>query len=392
MSTDSFLWTSEIEDSKVNILYILAPYNTSKMDVYNFIIKYADIISQNHYMVTIGKNNNPNNITYEQLQEYHSKFNDKFFFIDNIEFFYYYSSEDLYSSNKFIFLIDIFDIMNDSVSKLDKNIIEKFNSRAVFYPKNLSMDLRINYKKNNTYIMKEQLSSYKKSYLKYISAEMGTSKEMPENILNVYYDKIISSLEGGISLESCLNRAPKFKNILIELLINNKKRHLVKLPNNKYGIDAFISVYNKLNHSSELTVIKSSDNFNKKETMIKKFNSTNGPGIILTDYNFSGSLIPKNINQYHISNGGEKEDFITILDCIKSSNNNSAMNNDFLIINHLSSTLKGEYTVNELNEINFKETFDKTIEKYTRFIDNGFPLFLEGDDLMFASENKSEEK
>lgn len=248
---------------------------------------------------------------------------------------------------------------------------------ANLYPKSFCVDISLEYRKLKTYITGEQLKLYKKEYLEYIRKALKDKKDSPEKYLNVYFDKIINNLE-STSLEQGLLRAPKFKTIFLELLTKNKKRHLIHLKNNAYGIESFIVLYNKLNTNVPLIVIKSLDDYNKKQTELAKFNSNNSPAILLTDYYFVGSNVPRNINLYHITNGGGDEDIISIFEYIKVINNYSSKENKFEILNHVASTIKGEPTLDELNEKNFKEKFDKNTRNYSILKKSCNNLFLEG--------------
>jgi hypothetical protein len=258
----------------------------------------------------------------------------------------------------------------------------KFDALSL-YPINMCVDVEIEYNKSTTYITKDQLTYYKKEYLKFISDPEENKKLDPSNYLNVYYDKIINSLE-NVSLEMALDRAPKFKNIFLQILLKNKKRHLVHLPDNKYGIDPFIIIFNKLNTNMKLIVIKSIDDYDSKIKNLSKFNENNNPSILLTDYYFTGFHVPKNINLYHITDGGKDEDITTIFDYIKVINKYAKGDKVFDIVNHVSSTLKGDLTVNDVNEISFKEKFDILISNYNSMKTTSGKLYLEGENFKFS--------
>lgn len=361
-----------------NIIIILTPVACNKLDVYKEIIKYSDLIRDNHHLVTIDKKENTDQISYEEFAKYQDETNNKIFFIDNIRFFMYYSIEMTNKSNSMIFLIDILDIEETAFSYITEN-----NKFIYFYPRAMSIDIKLDYDIRKTYITNNQLTQYKKEYLKFISDPLKRDKNIteglnsPSNYLNVYYDKIISSLE-NTSLENALSRAPKFKTIFLEILTRNKSRHLVHLPDNNYGIEAFEVIFNKLNTGISLTVIKGNLGLTEKMKKLSQFNNNNSPGVILTNYWFLGTNVPKNISYYHITNGGCNEDLTSVFDYVKVINKYSAKSNKFSIINHIATTVKGELTLDELKELEYKKKFERYSNNYNIMKKKSGKLFLEG--------------
>ena len=356
-----------------DIVFILTPLSCNKSDIYKKLVKFSDIISKNHKLVTIDKSENPDHISYDEFAKYQNEKNNTYFFIDNIQFFIYYNIEYYNRSNSIIILLDILDIKKFPIYYKDY----QDKKGIILYPKSFCIDISLHYRKVRNYITGDQLTFYKKEYLEYIRKPLKEKKESPAKYLNIYFDKIISSLE-ATSLEQALLRSPKFKTIFLEILTKNKKRHIIHLVDNKYGLESFVVVYNKLNTNVPLTVIKSNDDYNKKITDLNKFNSNNSPAILLTDYYFVGNNVPKNINYYHITNGGGHEDLISIFEYIKVINKYSSMNNSFEIINHITSTIKGDLTLDEINETVFKEEFDKYTRNFSAYKNRANNLFLEG--------------
>ena len=355
-----------------SLVFILTPLSCDKMDIYKEIIKFSELTRANHRLVTVDKSDNSEQIGYDEFVKYQSEINNTFFFIDNIQFFMYYNIEYYNRTNILVFLINILDIEQIPF------IYNREKHRSVsLYPINFCVEVKLEYRKLNTYITGNQLNFYKKEYLKYISTPLKEKNNSPGNYLNVYFDKIIKSLEPA-SLEQTLTRAPKFKTILLEILTKNKKRHLVHLPDNKYGINAFEIIYNKLNTTIPLIVIKSLDDYNNKIKELAKFNRNNSPAVLLTDYYFVGNNVPKNINMYHITNGGGMEDLISIFEYVKVINKYSKNDKTFEIVNHCASTIKGEITLDEIKEIEFKEKLDKHTSDYSILKKASGKLFLEG--------------
>lgn len=365
----------EIIEKDDTLIFILTPLSCSKMDIYKELTKHSDIVRNNHRLVTIDKSDNSDQIGYDEFAKYQSEINNTFFFIDNIQFFMYYNIEWYNKTNILVFLINILDM-----EKIEY-IYNREKYRAVnLYPTFVCVDIKIEYRKLKTYITEEQLKFYKKEYLKFINMPLKEKNDNPSKYLNVYFDKINNSLE-QTSLEQALTRSPKFKTILLEILTKNKKRHLVHLPNNKYGINSFDIIYNKLNTNIPLITIKSSDDYNTKIKELAKFNHNNSPAVLLTDYYFVGTNVPKNINLYHITNGGDKEDLISCFEYIKVINKYSKINNVFEIVNHVASTIKGELTIDEVNELEFKKKLDEYTNDYSILKRASGKMFLEGSEI-----------
>lgn len=361
----------DILGKNINIVFILTPLSCDKMDVYKTLIKHSELISKNHRLVTVDKSDNPEQINYDEFAKYQTSYNNMFFFIDNIQFFMYYNIEYYNNTNILIFLLNILDI-----SQIPYIYNREKQKSINLYPNNLCIDIKLEYRKLKTYITGNQLLFYKKEYLKFINDK----KENPSKYLNVYFDNIINSLEQA-SLEQALMRAPKFKTILLEILTKNKKRHLIHLPDNKYGIDAFEVVYNKLNTNIPLIVIKSLFDYNTKIKELAKFNKNNSPAVLLTDYYFTGNNVPKNINMYHITNGGGDEDLISIFDYVKVINKYSKSDKTFEIVNHVASTIKQTLTIDEVNEKEFKEKLDKYTNNYNLLKQKTGKIFVEGNNI-----------
>ena len=366
------------------VVFILTPVSCSKMDIYRTITKYSELIRNNHKLVTIDKQDNHDQISYEEFVKYQSEQNNTFFFIDNVQFFMYYNIEWYNRSNILIFLINIMDIEHSAF------IYNKSKFKGLMlYPTMLCVDVEIEYNKSTTYITKDQLTHYKKEYLKFISDPGENRKDEnadPAIYLNVYYDKVLNSLE-NVSLEMALDRAPKFKNIFLQILLKNKKRHLVHLPDNKYGIEPFVIIFNKLNTNMELVVIKSIDDYDSKLKNLAKFNKNNSPAVLLTDYYFVGNNVPKSVNLYHITNGGRDEDIISIFDYVKVANNTkySTADKKFEIFNHVATTIKGDLTVNDVNEIDFSKKLNSYTTYFNRYKKEGGKIYLEGSKLKIES-------
>lgn len=376
-----FSASQESNNRNHKISLLLVPYTCNKNTIYDFIIKHSDTIANNHKLVDIEKKNNPNIILFEEFNKYQEENNGMVFIINNIDFFFYYSIDNINKNNVLLFLMDINDILNRKNQTLTSNINNNFDFKYNYlYPRNFCMNINIKYNKQESYIIKEQLATYKKEYLKYIKNEDFKGRYTPDDILNIYLDDKIKSIE-NLSLADALLRSPKFKSILVNLLINNKKRHFIRLIDNRSGIDSFVELYNKLNTDIQLMVIRTKNSYEEKEKIIKKINENNSPIIIVSDYYPVKNLTPQNINVYHICDGGDKEDIITIFNFLNLKHNNSVINRDFEIINHIVSTFKGEFTLNQIKETSFHEMFNRLLNNYEDIKKHALTLYLEGTEI-----------
>lgn len=362
---------------KDRVFLIITPLSCDKYDIYKYLTKYSKNISNNNYLVTPNKKEDSiDQINYEEFLSYDNKYNGKYFIIDNIRFFMYYNIEYFNKENYLIFLLSIKDIDSEIFSYINTNLTFNF-----FYPKNLCLDINLDYKKISTIIYKNQLNVYKNNFLNSITDKKINKN--PSEYLNVYYDDIISSLE-NINLESALDRAPKFKQIILELILKNKKRHLINMVDGKYGIDAFTIIYNKLDNVQPLVIIKSSDDYLDKIKKLEDFNKDNSPKILLSDFIFTKDMTPKNISVYHMTDGGDLENIYSIFDMIKTINKFSKGDKDFLIINHVATGKQEELTIDSTREIKFNKDFKKFTINYNEFKEKSYKLFLEGNEIKIS--------
>ena len=308
---------------------IQVPLGCDKKIIYNTILKHSQLISKNHYLVTtetsLDEEDNGNLIPYEKLNQAYDENNNTIFFIDNIQIFTFYGSSllsEAKNSNIFIFFLDIINVLQH----VYKILVDYHHSIDFLYPKQFCIDVDIDYNIKKTSIGKEQYMEYRRRLLEsekmYETERIDISvPEKISGILNVYLDKVIPNFS-SISVEYALQRAPKFKTIIVDLLLKNKNRHIVKMVDGLEGIDSFTSIYDKLDNTMKLVIIRSRESLSEKIKKIRSINHNNSPITILTDFSLVGKMTPTNISYYHITDGGDMEDLITIFDLLKSKNFN----------------------------------------------------------------------
>lgn len=387
---------AQAKKNKRNII-IQVPLGCEKDIIYNTILKYSQTISRHHFFVSSIADNdvsdddteqgNGNIIGYEKLNQKYNENDNSVFFIDNIQIFAFYGSsllKEFKNSNIFIFFLDVVNILQ-RVQKL----LEEYTESIVFlYPKQFCVDVNIDYNIKKTIISKDQYNEYRRRFLEYESLYEveRIDAEIPEKlngILNVYLDKVIPNLS-TVSVEYALQRAPKFKTIIVDLLIKNKNRHLVKMIDGNEGIDSFVSIFNKLDNTMKLVTIKSKESLSEKVKKIKSINQNNSPIVIITDMYLSGKLIPYNISHYHLTDGGDINDLITIFDLLKKKNFSGMYAKDLFVLNHLAHSMKGDLTVNSKREEVFSYRLLDSVGLTKEVQKTAYNLYIKGDEMLVA--------
>lgn len=365
-------------------IVILVPLGCDKKIIYNNMLKHSELVSKNHYMVSASEEEeNGNIITYEKLNKYYDENLNTIFFVDNIQIFAFYGSSLLReskNSNIFIFLVDIINVI-----QLVYTILLDVSAHIEpLYPKNFCSYIDIDYIVKKTELGTQQYFEYKKRFLEYLSMYDSEKIEshLPDRIkgiLNVYLDKAIPNFS-SISVENALKRAPKFKTIIVDLLINNKSRHLIKMIDGPEGIDSFISVYEKMENTVKLVVIRSREPLEEKVKKIRSINSNNSPVAILTNFGLSEKMIPNNINYYHITDGGETDDLITIFDILKHKTLSGA-SNSLNVISHISESANGDFTLNKQAELAFSGRLNSAIAGFADIQKKSLNIYIKGEEL-----------
>lgn len=370
-------------------IIIQVPLGCDRNIIYNTMLKHSLVVSKNHFYVTNEKDSqNQNIIAYEELNKYYDENLNTIFFIDNIQIFTFYGSSLLKEAknyNIFVFFLDVINII-----QYVHKIIEEYHKKIVFlYPKNFCSYVDVDYSVKKTTIGLQQYYEYKKRFLEYQSMYEAEKIDVSipdrlNGILNVYLDKAIPNFS-SISVEFALQRAPKFKTIIVDLLINNKKRHLIKMIDGLEGIDSFVSVYEKLDNIAKLVIIKTKEPLSEKVKKIRALNHNNSPVSIITDFNMSDNLIPSNINTYHITDGGNLNDLITIFDLLKHRTL-SGGNNSLSVVSHVSESIKGDMTINTQSEIIFSGRLIGAVAATKEVEKRGDNMYIKGKELYVVGE------
>jgi hypothetical protein len=372
---------SEFLSIQKNVFLLLMSLVSDKRSYFEQLIKFTPVLRYNTKLVMLEKDDNSNVIGYDELKGKNETMNNTYFVIFDFNVLVHYDADIINdnnsNNNKFIIMLDINEIKNYIRNKSSiTNIVALFG-------KNFDLTINTEITSRKSYISDEQLRLYNQEYLKY---EKSNSLERvdntePSKLLNIYFDNKITSLD-NINLDKALQRAPKFKTILLDILLKNKKRHLIKMIDGKYGIDSFLTIYNKIKDTPVLILIKKSDNFSSKVRKLQSFNESNAPGVLLTDFHFSKDMMPKNIDYFHITDGGinYEDDLITLFDQCNARNYSGSYPRKIELISHIAVAFGSVVTLDAENYKELFNQFNKSLELYEVFKKNSTKIYLKGDE------------
>ena len=175
---------------------------------------------------------------------------------------------------------------------------------------------------------------------------------------------LISLTRPPLNLEEAISRSPKFRDIIISIFSNADERILVKLLPGESGLEGFVYIYEKLKKTPiKPTIVRRTDDYVSKRGKIKSIPDI-GPCLIITDFTLTDQLIPKNIDKFYISGGGEKEDIETIFDLSKSLNYTRNKYPRYIEIKNFITVLESNVpvTIDLVEYEAFAELFEKTRE------------------------------
>jgi len=371
----------------INVIMSQVYYHPAEL--YNILIKNDKVLADNSKYVSVEESKENYIISYDRFKSFNESNENYFFFIDNIEMIQFYALDSMKKRrgiNYYILFLSVNDFTREGNTNSIRNFFKALNPASdLLFFSIASVDLKVKLnaiEEFKTTISGKHLAQYKKLYLKYLDSlrddiENEFSRNYSrdaQNSLNVYFDSVVKSLS-NLSLDQSLQRAPKFRKIISFLLLKNKARHLIRMEDNKYGINSFLTVYNKIDHNIEITLIKKEDRYDDKVKKLANFNMDNSPGILLTDYNFSGLNVPKNLNYYHIIDGGKREDLITYFECLKTRNYSGSYPRVFDIVSHYAITPNEiESTLDSSDFETFKFRYKNAISFFDNFIKKAYKI------------------
>ncbi len=338
--------TKKLEDyiRQVKICCIIVPIVFSKLRMEDLLIKFLQRVEDKFRNIYVfGWEKQVNTEFYKSFDELF-KMNDEnegaLFIIRDIKTFNVYAV-DLF---KFGVTRNYFIVLADGIVRKDDLIpIDNLtNGNAYLWPAFADLEVRAKLAPTKCILYGKHAEAYlgaiKRAYPKPYGKESWSSmQDNPAVItigrkvltLDLTMDDIsgrttgtnlISLTNPPLNLEEAISRSPKFRDMIISIFANSGDRILVKLGKGESGLEGFVYIYEKLKKRPiQPTIVRWTDDYNSKRGKIKSVPDI-GPCLVITDFTLTDQLIPRNIDKFYISGGGEKEDVDTIFDLSKVIN------------------------------------------------------------------------
>lgn len=338
--------TKKLEDyiRQVKICCIIVPIVFSKLRMEDLLIKFLQRVEDKFRNIYVfGWEKQVNTEFYKSFDELF-KMNDEnegaLFIIRDIKTFNVYAV-DLF---KFGITRNYFIVLADGIVRKDDLIpIDNLtNGNAYLWPAFADLEVRAKLAPTKCILYGKHAEAYlgaiKRAYPKPYGKESWSSmQDNPAVItigrkvltLDLTMDDIsgrttgtnlISLTNPPLNLEEAISRSPKFRDMIISIFANSGDRILVKLGKGESGLEGFVYIYEKLKKRPiQPTIVRWTDDYNSKRGKIKSVPDI-GPCLVITDFTLTDQLIPRNIDKFYISGGGEKEDVDTIFDLSKVIN------------------------------------------------------------------------
>tara|TARA_R110000868_G_scaffold19_9_gene264 strand:+ start:89 stop:1921 length:1833 start_codon:yes stop_codon:yes gene_type:complete len=321
---------------QVRVCVLTVPLTVRKLDLESQIYKYLSSESQGRFtrIFIFGWEEQVNKRDYKsfnELLEVNAGVEGALLIIRDIKTFNVFAADVLKGVPKNYFLI----LADGLITKEDLVVVENVsNDMSYLYPEFASFDVNLTPVRDISVITEEDHLDYYKNELAkyYVKPDVGikesyasmTDQEdvinIGKKILNVNLRGLESLANPGVTLNECLKRSPKFRNLLTRILGNADSRILVKMMPGPYGLESFSYMYSLLKKTIiKPTVLFSTENFESKRIKIRGI-PERGPCLVMTDFILTDVLIPKNIDMIFIVGGGEFTDFQTIIDTMKAVN------------------------------------------------------------------------
>lgn len=377
--------------SKNKPINVFVPAVSSKENIMTFLSKGLSNNFPNIFLVTWDQEEREDRICYQNVIKYVSENKNSLFILDDIATFILYAGDALgypLNNNFFILLMDNLDSQKNT-----QIIAKRYN--IVLWPSPCDLDISIDINERCVYMTGKQEKLYSSSILEFqktnrdtrVNVNSESNIKKAEGFLNVYLEK--ENTLASLDIDEALRRSLKFKNIIISVLMGNKKRHIIRMIDGRYGIDSFASVYNRIDNKIELVIIKNTDPSSSKISKINMINGSTKPIIILTDCLLTKSLTPQNINEYHITNGGSDEDIIMIFSIALGNNYIGRYPRKINVNCHISKPIKNDTTtLDQYNFYSFNERMRYINKKKSIFRELGKKIFYKGEDLFVSVNNK----
>lgn len=375
------------------VVAVCVPFTSDSTKLANILRKRLDKGFSEVFYVTWKKNEeNSYYISYDKLIEYKNRYKNCLFIGDSWENMAVYFEEifDSKMDNHFMLMFD-----SKPMKKRENLEIGSYVSNLIFlWPSFAELDFEFIENKRSIILNKKQsdnyvslFGSFNNLYMNENLQNLNVSKDDLYSNLNVYYDNVVKNLS-NTSSDIAFTRAPKFKHVITDLLLENKKRHIVYMKDGKHGLDAFEYLYSQVKSKNNsipyLLVIKKSDGSQEIKNKLISFNSTNIPTVLATDYIFKYPDIPQNIDSFKFVNGGNNEYINTILDLAKAEFYTGSYPRKFFITSYVSKVLDNLVTVDMINQKSFSKLLNNQIFRNTT-CKKSTKIYIKGEDFYITS-------
>lgn len=398
--------TEYLEDfiRQVKLCVLTLPPVISKLVMEDYLIRYLQRIPEKFNNIYVfGWEKQRNTDFYKQFDEIlkmNSEMEGSLFIIRDIKTFNIYAADIFRGIPRNYYII----LLNGIITKEDLYQVENITHDNSFLWPGFS-DLRVNFKFSTdlSFIYGKHAEAYNNNIVANFNKPMIGMKESYTNtnenkrlwysarqILNAnfYLDNSGRQLDSftnpGVNIDEAISRSPKFRNIIMAIISNSNSRIMVKLPPGKYGIDAFIYIYEKLKRMpTKPVVILRESQFEIKRSKILSV-PENGPCLIVTDFIMTDVLTPKNIEKFYISGGGEYHDMETVLDLAKAENYSiNSYPRSIEVVNFLT-VLQDNLakTVDQYDYDDFKDVVTKYIKNLETIKSASINITIKGERLM----------
>jgi len=382
---------------QVRVCVMTVPLYIRKLDIETLLYKYLSAENQGRFrrIFIFGweeQRNTEDYKSFNQLIEINQAVENSLMIIRDVKTFNIFAADVLKGVPRNYFII----FLDGLVTREDLSVIENVTSGpALIYPE--FVDVKVNLDRNidvsvitessHTDYYRNELAKYyikPEVGIKEIYSDMSDQKNViniGRKILNIDLQNLKNGLAvPGVSLNECLKRSPKFRNLITRVLSNSDSRILVKMIPGIFGLESFSFMYSLLKKKPIKPVfIYGTETFQSKRIKIESIPET-GPCLVVTDFILVDTLIPKNIEKFYIVGGGEHTDMETLIDIMKVSNYTRDKYPRNLEIMNFLATLNNDETktIDYIDYDKFQDTITKVLSNMNYLKDNSLPVKIEG--------------
>ena len=339
---------------------------------------------------------------FDKLIELNQTEEDCLFIIRDIKTFNIFAADVLKGIPKNYYLI----LIDGLISKQDLAVVENVTTDISFlWPSfaDISVDFAIT-TSVSVITNESHIKEYRNEITSYYQRPDVGYKEIYSNIsdqsqvvnisrkilnVNLSSPRMDSLSNPGVTGNQALERSPKFRDLLVKLMINADSRIVVKMIPGPYGLEAFNYIYSTLRRPALKPVfVYSTDDFQTKRIKISSIPDT-GPCLVVTDFTLSDTLIPQNIENLYIAGGGDYNDLKTCLDLAKSSNYNRDIYPRVIKVTLFVTKLDGDIidTVDQIEASEFYRNMERISKNMSKIRSMSLDITVKGQELIVSKKN-----